>query len=1167
MIKLPPFTQGLRLAVLLLTSVSLAQPRAAQPSTPAPAPVVAKSKDAISVLVIGGQNNHDWKIGNEFLLTLLNGLPGFIAEESNTPAKGAPAAEWDKWDPQFQKYQCIVLDYNGDMWPQRVQTAFEKYVADGGSVALVHAANNSFTGWKEYEKMVGLLWRHTVYGAGLYLEDDGTVVREPAGKGRPSGHGKQWDWQVTVRDAQHPVTAGMPRVWKHVKDELYHGQRGPAENVNILLSAFDDAKYQGTGKHEPVLWWVPYGKGKVMTNVMGHVGDSSGPLACVGFQTTFLRSIEWLVTGKCPTAIPQDFPTEERTSRNFPGGVPKVPMMDLTTQQAMDRIKVPEGYRLELVTAEPTIVHPVLCTWDGDGHMYVAEMRSYMHDLKATGQDEPVSRVSRLTDTNGDGILDKSTIFADKLVLPRMVLPLDGRVIIAETYTGKFATYQDTNGDGVADEKKDFYSGEPTKNNLEHQDTALQWGIDNHLYSGNLSRRFRLTREGSAMEPVQIFGRTSQWGLAMDDEGRFFCSAAGGENPAFGFQQFPTYGSLTLPDETEPGFAETFPGVQTVDTQSGLNRIHNTKGTLNHFSACCGQSIFRGDQLPQEMRGDYILPEPVGRLIRRAKVNNVDGKRVLTNATPGDEFITSTDMAFRPVWTATGPDGCLYIVDMHHGVIQESAWVPQGGYLHSAIVNEGYDKYVGHGRIYRLVHKDYKPGAQPRMLQEKPAELVRHLSHPNGWWRDTAQKLLVLKGDKSVVPALTELVRKGQEPLGRMHALWTLDGLGATDLALLMDAFKDKDARVRAAAIRISEPYLQKTDKELLTKVEAMVKDPAPDVVVQAVNSLRYVPAKGGHTAMQAAATSHPWNEIITASARQSLQFDPARPSGISVKIDPVGMALMRKGSEHYAQICFACHGPDGKGVVTSDGLHLAPPLSGSPRVAGSPDALVRILLHGLMGEVDGKSYPGAMVPMKANDDQWVAEVLTYIRNNFGNNAPTITPAEVAAIRAESDRLEPYTLAELGPYLTVPRDNMKAWAFSASLKEKDTKHAWDGDAKSRWSTGTPQQPGQWFQFDMQRDYLLTRITLDSLASKDDYPRGYEVRVSADGEKWSEPVVSGKGAAMTTVQFPPNTVTRFVRITQTGSDKGCFWSFNEMAVYGTDQFAKDKGKTAAASAAP
>ncbi|RBP43610.1 mono/diheme cytochrome c family protein [Roseimicrobium gellanilyticum] len=1149
MIKRSLLKSGLRLGALLLALSFTSRTLPAQQRSPAPA--VTKSKDAISVLVIGGQNNHDWKIGNEFLLTLLNGQPGIVAEESNTPAKGAPASEWDAWDPQFHKYQCIVLDYNGEMWPQRVKAAFEKYVAEGGSVTLVHAANNSFTGWVEYEKMVGLLWRHTIYGAGIYLEEDGTIVREPAGKGRSSGHGKQWDWQVTVRDTQHPITAGMPRVWKHVKDELYHGQRGPAENVHILLSAFDDAKYQGTGKHEPVLWWVPYGKGKVVTNVMGHVGDSSGPLACVGFQTTFLRSIEWLVTGQCQTSIPGDFPTAERTSRRFPGGIPKEPMrMDLTTTEAMERIQVPEGYRLELVASEPTIVHPVLCTWDGDGHMYVAEMRTYMHDVKATGEDEPLSRVSRLTDTDGDGVLDRTTVFADHLVLPRMVLPLDSRVIIAETYTGKFVTYQDTNGDGIADEKKDFYHGEPTKNNLEHQDTALQWGIDNHLYSGNLSRRFRITSKGMSMEPVQIFGRTSQWGLAMDNQGRFFCSAAGGENPAFGFQQIPTYGSLSFPDETAPGFAETFPGVQTLDTQSGLNRIHNIKGTLNHFSACCGQSIFRGDRLPEELQGDYLLPEPVGRLIRRAKVNNVEGKRVLSNATPGTEFITSTDMAFRPVWTATGPDGCLYIVDMHHGVIQESAWVPPGGYLHDTIINEGYDKYVGHGRIYRLVHKDFKPGESPRMLQETPAQLVQHLSHTNGWWRDTAQKLLVLKGDKSVVPALTELARKGKEPLGRMHALWTLDGLGATDRQLLIDAFHDKDERVRAAAIRISEAYLQKTDEGVMAELEPLLKDPSPDVVVQAVNSLRYVPKKGGHAAIQAAATAHPWNEIITASARQSLQFDPEKPSGISVRIDPVGMALMRKGSEHYQQLCFACHGSDGKGVVTSDGLHLAPPLANSPRVVGSPDALVRIVLHGLMGEVDGKTYPGAMVPMKANDDQWVAEVVTYIRNSFGNNAPTITPAEVKTIRADSDRLEPYTLAELAPYLAVTRDVMTQWAFSASLKDHETKRAWDGDAKSRWSTGTPQRPGQWFQFDMRQPHVLTRIALDSLASKDDYARGYEVRVSDDGEKWSEPIVTGKGAAMTMINFPPKTVSRFVRITQTGSDKGCFWSFNEMAVYGT-----------------
>ena len=353
---------------------------AAQYSAPA-ATRPPPTANTISVLVVGGQNNHDWNIGNEFLITLLNQAGGFSVTESNTPAKGASQAEWAAWSPQFEKYQCVVLDYNGEDWSPAARTAFESYVAGGGSVMLIHAANNGFTGWKEYEKMVGLLWRHTEYGASLYLDDNGKVVREEAGKGRPSGHGKQWEWQVTVRDPKNPITAGMPPAWKHVKDELYHGQRGPAENVNILLSAFDDSKYQGTGKNEPIVWWAPYGKGKVLTNVMGHVGENSGPLSCVGFQTVFLRSIEWLVTGRCATAIPADFPTADLTSRRFPGGVPRVSLTELTPKEAMARIKVPPGYHLELVASEPTIVHPVLCAWDGDGRMYVAEMRTYMRDV------------------------------------------------------------------------------------------------------------------------------------------------------------------------------------------------------------------------------------------------------------------------------------------------------------------------------------------------------------------------------------------------------------------------------------------------------------------------------------------------------------------------------------------------------------------------------------------------------------------------------------------------------------------------------------------------------------------------------------------------------------------------------------------------------------------
>ena len=1115
-------------------------------------PLAAQDGAAIPVLVIGGQNNHDWKTGNAFLMALLN-RPGFAPSESNTPEKGAPASSWAEWKPGFDRYRCVLLDYNGEAWPEPVQREFERYVAGGGGVVALHAANNSFTGWGEYEKMIGLLWRPPTFGASLYFDDQGTLQREEAGQGRPMGHGKQWDWVLKVRDAQHPITAGMPPSWKHVKDELYHGQRGPAQDVHILLSAFSDTEQGGTGKHEPIVWWVPYGKGHVVTDVMGHVGETA-TMSCVGFQTVLLRSIEWVASGRCSTPIPSDFPTAENTSQRYPLAPIKTAIADLTPAQALAHINVPAGYNLELVASDPTIINPVMCTWDGDGRMYVAEMRSYMMDVDATKENEPVSRVSRLSASKGDGVLDQTTVFADHLVLPRMVLPLDDRVVIAETYTGKFVSYRDTHGDGVADERKELYDGGATKANLEHQDSALTWGIDNYLYTAQLSsRRFRFSHGSWETDP--LYGNNnSQWGLAMDDAGRLFCSTAGGEKPVYGFQQFPSYGSLQLPGETVAGFDETFPGVQTVDVQGGLGRVHPLKGTLNHFTACCGQSIFRGDRLHDDLVGDYLLPEPVGRLIRRAKIQVVDGKRVLANACPGGEFITSDDLAFRPVWSATGPDGCLYIVDMHHGIIQEGAWTNAGSYLRGIVLRDGFDKYVGHGRIYRLVADGVEPGPKPHMLHETPAQLVEHLSHANGWWRDTAQKLIVLKGDHSVVPALRELALHGRSALGRLHALWTMDGLDASDRTVVVAAMGDADERVRVAAIRIAERLLRAGDQHLLDQIAAALKDASIDVVVQAIDTLRYAPKDVAKPLIEHAISAHLGNEIITSSGQQSIQFDAAKPGAVTVNIDPEGLALLKKGREHFTQICFACHGNDGLGVVTSDGMHLAPPLSGSSRVQGSPEALVRIVLNGLMGDVDGKQYPGLMVPQKANDDQWIAETLTYIRNSFGNHATSILPGDVARIRkAVGDRAAPYTLKEIGLYLAVPTTVMRSWTWTASGEPENALKVCDGDRATRWSTGKPQEPGQYLQFDAGTNYRFSLMVLDTEASQNDFPHQYEVRTSNDGMHWSNPVARGGGKPLLMINFPAGTSARFVRILQTAPPKGGnFWSVHELAVYGSPE---------------
>lgn len=269
----------------------------------------------LKVLIIGGQNNHNWARSTPYMEKVLNRSGRFQATVGNTPGKDAPQKDWEAWQPKFADFACVVLDYNGQKWPEQIQKDFVNYVRDGGGVVVIHAANNSFSGWKEFEQMVGLLWRGREYGASLYLDDSGKLVREEPGQGRGMGHGGQYDWVMTVRDADHPITRGMPVRWQHKHDELYHGQRGPAENVHILLTALSDPApgRGGTGKNEPIVWWIPYGKGKVVTNVMGHVGEL-GCMECVGFQTLLYRACEWVAAGNCTTAIPANFPTAEATS-------------------------------------------------------------------------------------------------------------------------------------------------------------------------------------------------------------------------------------------------------------------------------------------------------------------------------------------------------------------------------------------------------------------------------------------------------------------------------------------------------------------------------------------------------------------------------------------------------------------------------------------------------------------------------------------------------------------------------------------------------------------------------------------------------------------------------------------------------------------------------------
>ena len=207
----------------------------------------------------------------------------------------------------------MVINYNDkELWPEATRQALVKYVEGGGGVLVVHAGNNAFESWPEFNEMIGLGWRGNNFGDRVTVDDQGKVQRTPKGEGPGAGHGPQHAFQVVVRDAEHPITKGLPQVWMHAKDELYHGQRGPGAGMQILATAFSAAANKGTGAHEPMIWVIERGKGRVVTNVMGHSVES---MKCVGFQVTIRRGAEFAATGKVTSiSIPAEFPTAEETS-------------------------------------------------------------------------------------------------------------------------------------------------------------------------------------------------------------------------------------------------------------------------------------------------------------------------------------------------------------------------------------------------------------------------------------------------------------------------------------------------------------------------------------------------------------------------------------------------------------------------------------------------------------------------------------------------------------------------------------------------------------------------------------------------------------------------------------------------------------------------------------
>lgn len=824
----------------------------------------------------------------------------------------------------------------------------------------------------------------------------------------------------------------------------------------------------------------------------------------------------------------------------------KPPVPYLSPEESLEHFHLPDGYRLELVVSEPEIREPVAVVFDGNGRMYVAEMRSYMQDIDGTDSRAPVGRVSVHWSSRDDGLFDQHEVFIDDLVLPRMMLPLDGSLLVSETDTNDIYEYRDTTGDHRADERTLFYDAEPSRSNLEHQTSGLIWAADNWIYTTYNPFRLRWTPEGRVkQEPTAP--NAGQWGLTQDNYGKPWFVNAGGEHGPINFQQPIVYGGFRIEGEFEPGFKEVFPLVPIPDVEGGEPRFRPDQKTLNHFTATCGPVIFRGDRLPSELAGNLLFGEPVGRLIRRAIVEVRDGVTSLRNAHPRSEFIRSTDPNFRPVNMENGPDGTLYIVDMYRGIIQEADWVREGSYLREVIKEYGLQNNYGRGRIWRLVHEDHQPAGRPRMLDENAGELVSHLAHPNGWWRDTAQKLLVLRQDLSVVDDLKKMARSHRDPLARFHAIWTLEGLAALDPAFLHNALADENPQVRTAAIRASESLFKGGDDRLRNSIRQRLGDPDPTVVTQAMltaSHLNWTDAVGLIQETQAETSSRGVREI----ARQLLQAR-GEPTPL---IAQEHWELFDRGRTIYNQLCFSCHAADGHGTRVQlsgkNGL-LAPPLAGSTTLNDHPGASIRVLLHGLTGPIDGETYPGEMVEMGANEDEWIAAVLTYVRNSFGNRSRAVLPEDVAHVRQETaGRDRPWTIEEIRQATPRLLQNREEWILTASHNQPALRAAVDANLHTRYTSRSPRSAGSWVQVELPEETYLTILEIDSSLSPDDYSPHLRIELSRDGEHWTEAEITQQELAAVTRTTITPAPARFVRLINQDDHPRFWWSIHDLRIY-------------------
>lgn len=701
----------------------------------------------------------------------------------------------------------------------------------------------------------------------------------------------------------------------------------------------------------------------------------------------------------------------------------------------LEGYQIEAGFNLEAVASEPFLDAPVAMDFDDQGRMWVVQMPGYMENIAGDTEEEPTGSIVILEDRDGDGKVDNSKVFLDNLVLPRAIAHVYGGLLYAEPPNLWFVEIEND----LPGRRTLVDSIYATEGNVEHQANGLMMNIDNWIYNSRSHFRYRRINDQWIKEVTSYRG---QWGITKDNLGRLY----------YNDNSTQLAGDFVLPNQhIKNPYWQPKGGIGKILTENQkvypiqatmVNRgyqpgVLDTDSMLVNVTSACGPMIYRGGVFPEIYDQNAFLCVPEVNAVKR-NLLYFDGPYTRgQQAETGKEFLVTTDESFRPVNLFNGPDGAMYIVDLHRGIIQHQAYMTT--YLRDKITRRGFDTLLGMGRILKVTHDHAQPKKLPVFKELNAGDLIRLLEHENGWVRDRAQQQLIQIADDDLVSLVNDYINASDHDLGKTHALYVLEGAGALDSGQLVQTMLKSGPQFVVHALKLlmelNNP-LTGEKKEALVESLIARKDPNIDLYLipflaqqeQAYNSPLFSLLYDYDTLLyhdgflSAQYTSE--QNINLESVLTPLLFERTEESVQNQAQDSKHWIHQRAvlpsdnrtvGLKLFREICTACHGDLGQGA---DGL--APPLTNSEYIKGPSRRLAALLLHGMKGplHVNGQRYEfNAQMPGLLNNpnisDEDLSNLIMYLNNAFGESRWESTGEMIKELRESRPSGQPFTEEEL----------------------------------------------------------------------------------------------------------------------------------------------------------